>query len=362
MGIDFTPDRWDKVKETYRQFWSGELERPVLHVELWGRDPGRPEPNAPILAQDTCTDLSIPAADLIDRIDYELSRIVYTGDAYPYFNMDCFGPGVIAAMLGGRIDNSTGRVWFFPVEELPIDEIHFEFDPDNIWFRRICDLYAAGMERWQGQVLMSMTDLGGNLDILSTFRPSERLLFDLYDHPQEVKRLTWEAHEAWHDYFNAFNEVLQPVNPGYSDWSGIYSDVPSYMLQSDFSYMISPKMFGEFVQPELEATTKRLERSFYHLDGIGQLNHLDLVRAMSRLDGVQWVPGDGKPGCDQWPDVYRKIQESGKLIQIVVGGLDVIDAVVDQLGTGRGVHHRPIWAKLEEEASVRRHLDKYEVT
>jgi len=39
-----------------------------------------------------------------------------------------------------------------------------------------------------------MTDLGGNLDILSTFRPGTDLLLDLYDHPEDVKRLTGEAH------------------------------------------------------------------------------------------------------------------------------------------------------------------------
>jgi hypothetical protein len=38
-----------------------------------------------------------------------------------------------------------------------------------------------------------------------------------------------------------------------------------------------------------------LPRTFYHLDGIGQLHHLDLVLSIAELDGVQWVPGDGKP-------------------------------------------------------------------
>ncbi len=47
------------------------------------------------------------------------------------------------------------------------------------------------------------------------------------------------------------NNVLQPHNPGYSDWAGIYSDLPSYVPQCDFSYMIGPDMFDTFVKPEL---------------------------------------------------------------------------------------------------------------
>jgi len=360
MPIDFNADRWDRIKETYRQWWSGELERPIIPVELLGRDPGRPEPEAPLLSQVTCHLLDIPAANIVDRIDYELSGRVYLGDAYPYFNMDCFGPGVIAAFLGGRLDNSTGRVWFFPDnEDAEISDLHFKFDPDNHWFRRIRDIYAAAMKRWQGQVLMGMTDLGGNLDILSTFRPSVKLPMDLYDSPQEVKRLTWEAHEAWHRYYYALNEVLQPFNPGYSDWSGIYSDQPSYMLQSDFSYMISPQMFDEFVKPELVATIERLPRSFYHLDGVGQLPHQESLLAIDKLNGMQWIPGDGKPDCSHWPQVYQKIHAAQKRIQIVNGGFRAIEVVNQQIGTGQGLQYQRLYATLEEESQVRQQLSRF---
>ena len=76
---------------------------------------------------------------------------------------------------------------------LDVDEVGFTFDGNNVWFRRVQDLYTAALERWGGLVQMGMTDLGGNLDILSTFRPGEGLLLDLYDPPKEVKCLTWDA-------------------------------------------------------------------------------------------------------------------------------------------------------------------------
>jgi hypothetical protein len=363
MPIDFDAGRWDAVRQTYRKWWAGTLDRPLVPVLVRGRDPGRLQPAAPLLSQATCADLSVSPEDIIDRIDYELSHYIYLGDAFPHFNMDCFGPGVIAAFLGGRLDNSTGQVWFHaPLADLPIGDIHFEYDQANPWFKRIKAIYAAGMARWQGQVLMGMTDLGGNLDILSTFRPAERLLLDLYDHPDEVKRLTWEAHEAWHSYYHELNHVLQPYNPGYSDWSGLYSEVPTYMLQCDFCYMIGPAMFEEFVKPELQATCERLPHSFYHLDGIGQLTHLNSLLTLSKLNGVQWVPGDGKPDCAHWPEVYRKIYAAQKLIQIVSGGFDVLDAVVDQVGTGRGIQIRSIEVSgLEQETGLHRRLASYGV-
>jgi len=363
MAIDFDASRWDKIRLAYRQWWDGELERPIIPVRLAGRDPGRAKPDVPLLSQANCHDFSITPEQIIDRIDYEISSYHCLGDAFPYFSMDCFGPGVIAAFLGGKLDNSTGRVWFHPPAHQPIGEIHFRFDPDNVWFRRICDIYRAGMQRWQGQVLMPMTDLGGNLDILSAFRPGEELLMDLYDEPEEVKRLAWEAHEAWHQYYNALNEVLQPFNPGYSDWTQIYSETPSYMLQCDFSYMISPEMFEEFVQPELAASCRRLDHSFYHMDGKGQLPHLDSLLAIPELGGVQWSPGDGHPNCSHWPEVYQKIVAAKKNTQ-VYGDLEVLDAVMNQIGTGKGIYlmnFTLIWGKERDSVELRRKLARYGV-
>ena len=359
MAIEFDASRWERVRETYRRWWAGELNRPIVPVELAGRDPGRPEPDVPLLTQATCHDLRIPADDLVDRLDYELSTRVYLGDAFPQAGLDAFGPGVIAAMLGARLDNSSGQVWFFPEEDRPITEIHFEFDPDNVWFKRIRDICDAALKRWQGTVLIGMPDLGGSLDILSVFRPGEKLLLDLYDHPGEVKRLHEEAHDCWHRVLDEINGILQPVNPGYSDWSGIFTDRPSYMLQCDFSYMIGPEMFNEFVRPELEATCAKLPYSFYHLDGPGALPHLDSLLEIEALDGIQWVPGAGRPNCGHWPEVYRKIHAAGKKIQVIDGEFDSLDAVIGQIGTGRGIHELIIRKSIDEEDAVRRRLEKY---
>src|SRR5690348_3876434 len=102
MPIDFSPARWDRIKQTYDAWWKGTLERPAVSVTIANRDPGRLLPAVPMLDQSTCMDLSVPAERLIDRIDYELSKNTYLGDAFPYFNMDCFGPGVAAAFLGAQ--------------------------------------------------------------------------------------------------------------------------------------------------------------------------------------------------------------------------------------------------------------------
>ena len=324
MAIHFTQGNWDRLKADYRKWRDGTLGRPMVPVVARVHAPSRPCPDVPLLTQATCHELSIPAIEIIDRIDWELSQLEFLGDAFPYVNFDTFGPGILGAFLGAELDNSSGRVWFHPPEDLEIGDLHFEFDESNIWFRRIIEVYEAAIEYWGDSVVIGLPDLGGPADILSTFRPGDKLLYDLYDHPSEVKRLIDEIHDLWFEAYNRLHQLLERRTQGFTDWSGIFQSEPGYMVQCDFCYMIGPEMFDEFIKPDLQRTFRRLPQNFYHLDGVGQLPHLDSLLEISELRGIQWVPGAGQPEHDQWPEVYERIAEADKLIQIY-GGIEALE-------------------------------------
>jgi len=202
-------------------------------------------------------------------------------------------------------------VWFSAEKEQDIEEIHVHYDSANIYAKRIKAIYRAGLEKWNGAVMMGLPDLGGVMDVAATLRGSENLLMDLYDAPEEVGRLSREIQRAWYEAYHDLSRVLQPQQ-GYTHWSGLLSSKPSYIIQCDFSYMIGSSMFREFVLKTLEEDAKRLSHTIYHLDGIGELKHLDDILSIQGLDAVQWVPGDGQPPTDMWMDVYERIKAAGK--------------------------------------------------
>lgn len=361
MNIAFSSERWDRIRSAHDQWWKDELERPLIAIRLEGYPADRAEPSLPAHGFASFYDSSVPAEAIVDRWDYELSTCRFLGDAFPHIWAN-FGPGVMAAFIGCDLKATESTSWFAPSAVTEIADIHFRFDPDAIWFKRIAEIMRAAVHRWQGQVQVGMTDLGGNLDILSSFRPGEKLLLDLYDAPDEVERLTWEAHETWWAYYEALNKTLQPVNPGYTAWTPIFSGDPYYMLQCDFCYMIGPDMFDRFVKPELAASCRRLRNSFYHLDGPGQLPHLDSLLTIPQLKGVQWIPGAGQPDEAHWPDVYRRIRDAGKKIQLFgresSENYRVLDALAAQLGSA---HQTVLLAEADrsEEDAVRRFLARH---
>ncbi len=319
MAIHFTKDRMTEVMTNHARWWAGELDRPLMALTLYGAHPSAGKARAPRLNQGTCTDFRWSAEEMIEIIDEDLSTLEFAGDGYPKVNFDAFGPGVLAALCGARLDNSSGQVWFFPEQEREIGEIHAVYDPENQWAQRIKALYRTGMERWDGLVVMGMPDLGGVMDVAASLRGTENLLMDLYDEPDEVQRLIGEIEKAWYAAYEDFSQILHPKGEtmGWTDWSGLLSPMPSYIIQSDFCYMIGNEMFQDFVLPTLKRDTERLSNTIYHLDGIGELCHLDSILSLPELNAVQWVYGEGKPGPMHWLDVYRKIRAAGKRMMMV---------------------------------------------
>ena len=335
MAIHFSEERMAEVLESHDSWWRGTLGRPLMALTVHGAHPLR-ETATPVLSQANCTDFTWTPEQVIDALDAQLSTQEFVGDGYPRVNFDAFGPGVLAAFCGARLDNSSGGVWFFPQEKKEIADIHVRYDPENPWTRRIKALYRAGLERWGKTVVMSMPDLGGVMDVAATFRGSEDLLMDLYDDPDEVIRLCGEIEVAWRAAYEDLSKVLHPESAGYTDWSGLLSSVPSYIIQCDFSYMIGSEMFRRFALPTLQRDTEWLSNAIYHLDGIGELNHLDLLLGLEKLKAVQWVFGDGQPGPMHWLEVYRKIKAAGKRMMLLGDWNEMLDAI-GVLG-GEGVY------------------------
>lgn len=317
MPIHFSHEQYETLRQTYRKWWAGELDRPIVPFVTYGHPSEISPAQGPHLAFPTAWDFSIDPRQFVDTHDAALSSHRWHGEAFPYFPTTAFGPGTMAAFLGCTPVGAPSTVWFKPPrEDIPIEELHFEFDENNPCYRRAVNLFEAAMEKWHGSVVVGMVDMGGILDVLQSFRGAENLLMDLYDAPDEVLRCVKELQELWFVYYNKLNAILSPEAEGYSQWFRLYGEKPGYILQSDFSYMIGPEMFDTFVAPELASSASRLSNAVYHMDGVGQIPHLDSLLAIDGIKGIQWVPGAGVPEQQNWDELLAKILASGKkLIQ-----------------------------------------------
>ncbi|MBN1943865.1 MAG: hypothetical protein JW849_11280 [Phycisphaerae bacterium] len=332
--IHFTPDDWARIQRDWGAFWAGELDRPMVFIETKHVPEGVNLPEAPeFVAQ---LPLDMPADEVVDHYEAHLPYKRWYGDAFPKLWIN-FGPGVIAAFLGAKMGVAPNTVWFEPKAIRELADIHPHFDPSNALFQHLLDISRCAARRWKGQVCVGYTDLGGNLDILASLRTTERLLMDTLDCPDQIDRLAGEITTHWLKYFEAFHTATEN-GCGHTPWAPIWSPKRTYMLQCDFSYMISPEMFRQFVVPDIQACCRQLDHSFYHLDGKGALPHLEALLEIEELRGIQWVPGDGNPLPADWPDVLSRIRKAGKFCQTYGPPKDMLKIAREHGGKGFIMH------------------------
>lgn len=326
-ALRFAPRDWQRVMEAWSAWWAGELDRPLVLIEQIDGDEAAIKAMAPDYVSNLPLDL--PAEEIVDRYEARLAATRWYGDAFPKWWLN-YGPGIAAGFLGANVRCVPDTVWFEPCSVTSIADLQPTYDAENAWWRRIQHLARVATARLRGRAVVGLTDIGGNLDIVASLRGTERLLFDLYDAPDQVARVVAEVTRLWLRYYDEHAAILQQGGLGTTPWAAIWSPGRCYMLQSDFSYMVSPRMFERFILPDLEACCDALDHPFYHLDGKGQLPHLDMLLRIERLRGIQWIPGDGAPPPEEWLPLLKRIREGGKLCQLYVtpeGALQIARAL-----------------------------------
>ena len=354
--LRFDQQDWERVERDTMAWWAGDLERPLVWFTA-----SDPLPNNGRYSFLSNYPLDRPIEEIADLYEPVFAATHFYGDAVPAWWPN-FGPGMMAGFMGARV-NSVSQpgetVWFSPTREVSIRDQDLAYSEENIWWKRVRDITTLMTQRWGDQIAVGHTDLGGNLDILASFRGTEGLLLELIDSPKDVERLVGRITALWKRYYDELDAIIRAKCRGTTCWAPVWSTGRTYMLQCDFSYMLSPTMFEQFVAPDLWACCEHLDHAFYHLDGKGQIPHLDALLAIPRLRGIQWIPGDGQPPAEEWLPLLKRIRDSGKLCQLFVSPAGA-RTVVQNLG-GRGFllaisHSDPDFADPEQAEAFLRTL------
>ncbi len=331
LDLFFPEDGWERIAADWNAWWSGELDRALVVLEcIEPQDEATPHYASTFLGN-FHTDVS--TEELLELFIPRLQATHYLGDAYPRFWPN-FGPGIVAAFAGAELQPVADTTWFSSSFTGEVADLHVDMLPGNQWWARVKSVTRAAVDHWGDQLSVGLTDLGGNLDILAHLRGTGQLLYDLSDDPIQIDRLVCETNRLWLDCYEELYSLTNHSR-GINCWGPCWSPSRGYLLQSDFSYMISPAMFERFVLPDLSACCDQLDYPFYHLDGKGQLPHLDMLLSLSKLRGIQWVPGDGQPQVEHWLTLIKRILDAGKLCQVYVSAAGAL-SILRELG-GKGL-------------------------
>jgi hypothetical protein len=258
----------------------------------------------------------------MDKAEDALSRTYFAADALPVY-APWLGPDQFASWLGGGLSFSTrdNTSWTKPFVEDWADFADLHIDAANRWWRIYLDILRASAVRGKDKWVTAYPDLHSGIDGLAAIRGPERLMIDLLTEPDHVKRAMRQVTGLWKEIVDTVSEIVLPTGQGTSNWTMGWSAERFVCVgQNDFSCLISPAMFDEFVKEDTVACCEQVDHTIYHLDGPGALQHVPELLAIKKLDCMQWIQGAGKPLPSEWLGLLRQFQDAGKTVQVYYGG------------------------------------------
>jgi hypothetical protein len=302
----------------HEAFWRKELDDgPLLWVTVPQAKPGTP-PVEPATDDALWTDVEY----VIDKAEHDLSRTYFAGDALPVHN-PWLGPDQFAAWLGAEMQLKPREFtsWVRPFVESADDYPATGIDPSNRWWKLYLEIVRASVERGKDKWVTAYPDLHSGIDALGAIRGPERLMIDMLESPEAVRRAMARMTELWKEIVDIVSSIVLPANQGTTNWTMGWSSRRFLCIgQNDFSCLISPAMFDEFCLDDTIRCANHADLTIYHLDGPGALKHLPRLLEIERLDCIQWIQGAGQALPSQWLELLQRIQASGKSVQLCYAG------------------------------------------
>ena len=305
LQLEHKPD-FDKAAAQWVKFWQGTNTRPAVAATLprKGVNPVEKPPYA--------TGATGDFEPIIDQLLAWAETHEFLADAIPFYYLE-FGADHFAALLGADLTFTPGDPagWAVPcVQDLANADIHF--DRDGKWWKRTVAFAQALRARCDGKLLIASNTLVANLDALSALHGPQNLLMAMVENPDAVHCALAQVDQAHAEVLGALGTLLDYPRFGSITRHGMYARGPVNVPQCDFSCMISPDMFREFVVPYLRHEMRRYDGAEYHLDGPDAIRHLEALCEMEELDVIQWVPGTGNPEKQDWTPLFDRIDSLGK--------------------------------------------------
>jgi hypothetical protein len=255
----------------------------------------------------------------------------FYGETFPVYFPN-LGPDVYAAFYGSELEFGEVTSYSVPYVQQWEDADRLALDQNNQYFLKIEELTRHAIERCEGQFLVGYTDLHPGLDCVAAWRDPLQLCYDLFDNPDQVRRLAELAIADFEYIYNHYDALLKENGQLSVSWMGIPSFGRMHIPSCDFSALISQDFFNEFGLPILKQETKTMTHNIFHVDGKGVAKHLDTILSVPDIHALQWVQGVGDDyPIMQWLSFIKDLQARDIPVIVDLSSEDV-DDFIDAIG------------------------------
>lgn len=305
---------WDRSLERWLAFWEGKVaDRPpviIYIVPTEELDPGEtPSLESTLARYDPAQN-----GPILDRAERNLAKRAKLEDDMPPALGAGGGVYFTGAVFGAPVHVTANIMTSDPIIEDWSQAAGIRYDPENVWVRRALGLARQLVARSGGRYAVTPGLLEGPSDICAELRGITRLGGDLYEYPDQVRRLARMGAEAWKKYARALYDIIPLYDGGtVTQWS-LFVPGRGAAIQEDFCTIVSPRQYREFFAPLDRELARCADIAWIHVHA-GQVHLVDELLRIDELRGIQIVnDGVASPPMSKMLPAMQRVQRSGKCL------------------------------------------------
>jgi len=315
----------EKIKK-YLAFWNNDpVERPVVGFSLggWfifqsysaiqdyrGEERLRPEMLSPEQYFDDYDRIIAPFEEIEDDVFHSIAPI----PAFPW----------LEAMLGISTKVGNESVWAKEGGFDYRDTDKLDFSRDNPWRKKYLEFVSALQDRYGDRYPVGQPILRGPSDMVAALRGSQQMIFDLYDSPEEFRRLAWACTEFFIGLVKDQLAITKPFHGGYEvEQFTLWAPEGIVRMQEDASALFSPNLYVQYLQEEDRRIAASFPYDVLHLHS-SSLHLLDRFVDVEPQKCIEINKDQGGWGVPRMLPLFKSVQSRGRKLMIR-GKLDQAD-------------------------------------
>ncbi len=248
---------------------------------------------------------------ILDIADIVINSLMQLKGDLPAAIQASGGHQWLEGICGCRIMASDGQIWASHPSRNSLDDF-LNLPLTEVWEEKLLQCHKETVRYVRGRCFAAVPVLHGPIDILSAFMGTENLAYAIYDEPEKLKMALSKAGEVFCRVSQKLTEVLEPYKGGYSGRMYLYTKKPCATLQDDNSYMTSPSVFKEFLEPIERHIVGSLPCTVYHMHNSSL--HLGKIVADYGMATIQVSVDPNGPPMDEQIAVYEEMKRKTPLV------------------------------------------------
>jgi hypothetical protein len=263
-------------------------------------------------------DLDASPAEIVDRKRRGAeSQLRVPGDKIPVATID-FGTPLTPALGGAGVERDATHCWAVPCAK-SVDELRVQpFDPDHPLWVRYIRLFEKILDDWSWETyLPGIASMLGPMDMLAGMLGPETLAMEMVTNPEGVRARAEDAAELFLQALDVQIGMIRQAGlaDGTVDWMRIWLPGDGVCASEDFTALIGPAHFRDFVAAPFTKVLARLDTGMLHIHSAAHVCIPEIVK-LPGLHAMELSNDPNGPDLDALIRLGGLVQDAGLSLQM----------------------------------------------